>query len=333
MTTDNEQPRRLPPSIRAGGGVLAIIPQDIEQVWRLAGIAWQGGMAPKSLVDKKTPEEAQAACAIAIMAGAELGLTPMMALRSYAVVNGRPSLWGDGIKAVVRQSGKCEFIKTGSDQTKGWCEAKRKDTGETKRVEFTIEQAKAANLTTKDGPWKQGYADVMMERRATNRCLNDLFADVLGGIASAEEAYEDGPMPDEPRQIQQRPTPPEPPADDEPETTTTEGGKVIEGTAVTIPTDPLEEGRPIQNEGTEFDPAKFLTELDEELTLAADKDTLLEIWERFDAPTALDGTAFAEDADKIYARHESRIEKRQLEAAGQGTMFAEDDDTFPGDRK
>lgn len=153
-----------------------------------------GKMAPSSLVKDKDPDEATSACAIAIMAGAELGLTPLMSLRSYAVINGRPALWGDGLKAVVRQSGRCEYIRTGSDQAMGWCEAKRSDTGEVKRVEFTIEQAKRANLTTKTGPWKEGYADVMMERRATNRCLNDLFADVLGGIVDAQEAMDDGPI-------------------------------------------------------------------------------------------------------------------------------------------
>lgn len=180
--------------LRGGSAVTAIIPTDLDQVWRLAQMAAVGKMAPKSLVDGKDQNEAIAACAIAIMAGAELGLTPLMALRSYAVVNGRPALWGDGIKAVVRQSGRCEYIKTGSDQTLGWCEAKRSDTGEVKRVEFTIEQARTAKLTAKTGPWTSGYADMMMERRATNRCLNDLFADVLGGIVDAQEAEDDGPI-------------------------------------------------------------------------------------------------------------------------------------------
>jgi len=203
----------LPARLGTGNAVMAFIPTDLDQIWRMARMAVVGKMAPKSLVEGKDPDEATSAAAIAIMAGAELGLTPLMALRSYAVVNGRPALWGDGLKAVVRQSGRCEFIRTGSDQTKGWCEAKRKDTGEEKRVEFTLEQAKAAGLDKKTGPWTSGYRDVMMERRATNRCLNDLFADVLGGIVSADEAMEDGPIakpsktedapeiPDEPKTI------------------------------------------------------------------------------------------------------------------------------------
>ncbi len=136
-------------------------------------------------------------------------------------------------------------------------------------------------------------------------------------------------------QQQGRPTPPEPPADDEPEDKPEP--KTIEGQALQKTDQP--EGA--KNEAPEppadedaFDPSAFLTELDEELSLAADKETLIEIWERLDAPTVLDGTPFAEDADKVYARHETRIDRRQLEAQGQGSMFGgpQDDDTFPGDR-
>lgn len=321
MTDTPNLPIKAP--LRSGGAVLAIIPQDIDQVWRIAGMAVMGRMAPKSLVDGKDPDEATSACAIAILAGAELGLSPMTALRSYAVINGRPALWGDGIKAVVRQSGLCEFIRTGSDQAKGWCEAKRSDTGETKRVEFTMEQAKRAGLATKTGPWKDGYADVMMERRATNRCLNDLFADVLGGLANVEEAIEDGPISNEPRDITpSRPTPPEPPADDEPDAAT-----IISGTS-----NEVEKIKQVDGDDPDEDesPADFLTRLDEELALAGDEATLLEIWEREDAPTKLDGTPFAEDADKIYSRHEPRVAKKALEIAGQSTMF--EDDSNPGDR-
>ena len=290
--TDN-LPAKAP--LRGGGTVLAIIPQDIDQVWRMAGMAVAGQMAPRSLVDKKTPEEAQAACAIAIMAGAELGLSPLMALRSYAVINGRPSLWGDGIKAVVRQSGLCEFIRTGSDSTKGWCEAKRKDNGETKRVEFTMAQAKAAKLDQKEGPWKQGYADVMMERRATNRCLNDLFADVLGGIASAEEAIEDGPIVGEARDVTQtrqieRPTPPMPPTDDD--------------------DDQQQDGA--ENEGAvDFDFDAYMAGVESALAKATTADEVEEAFDKLDVQPELsaiedDGAALAE-AFRIKAVHLARV--------------------------
>lgn len=228
MSTENDNKQvAVKAQLRAGGQVMAIIPQDIDQVWRLAGMAVMGQMAPESLTKGKDFDAAQAACAIAIMAGAELGMTPLTALRSYAVVNGRPSLWGDGIKSVVRSSGKCEFIRAGGDLTKGWCEAKRKDTGEEMRREFTWEQAKKANLTGKAGPWQQ-YPDMMMERRATFRCLNDLFADVLGGLSDASDPVD----PEDMRDVTPaaaRPLPP-PVPEDEPEAVTIEPEKPVDPT-------------------------------------------------------------------------------------------------------
>lgn len=205
---------------RQNTAVTPILPASIDEIWRIARMAVMGKMAPKSLVEGKEPDDATSACAVAIMAGAELGLTPLMALRSYAVVNGRPSLWGDGLKAVVRQSGRCEYIKSGGDLQKGWCEAKRSDTGEVMRREFTWQQAQKAKLDKKTGPW-QDYPDMMMERRATSRCLNDLFADVLGGIVSSDEAQDSAPFLDEngggtaERPRNEPPAPPEPPAEED----------------------------------------------------------------------------------------------------------------------
>ena len=365
MAEETKLPARAP--LRTGASVMAIIPQDIDQVWRMAGMAVMGQMAPKSLVDKKTPEEAQAACAVAIMAGAELGLTPLMALRSYAVVNGRPSLWGDGIKAVVRQSGRCEYIRTGSDATKGWCEAKRSDTSEVKRVEFTIAQAKAARLDQKEGPWKQGYADVMMERRATNRCLNDLFADVLGGLANAEEAIEDGPpiedrrparptmpsIPDAPqieltatsnvvekintpeivheeRKADQAATPEvEEPEVEEPDPwgdATRLSGEIKPVAPIVAPNfDAVKQGDTADLVDTS-DEGRELATVDGLLATARDLETLDRLWKQSDA-----SVTFADDPDnlsraaEIYAKHKARIERADLEAAGQGSMF-------PGDR-
>lgn len=261
---------------RQNNGVMAILPTSIDETWRLARMAVIGKMAPKSLVEGKDADEATSACAIAIMAGAELGLTPLMALRSYAVVNGRQSLWGDGLKAVVRQSGRCEFIRTGSDQTMGWCEAKRSDTGETKRVEFTFEQAKLAKLTTKTGPWTSGYADIMMERRATNRCLNDLFADVLGGIVDAQEAQEDGPIFDQVEtQRATRSQPPAPP--------------------------PEEDVTDVEA----FDPEAFATMVIAGVAEATDEDALFAFWETNRVDEMLH--EHSSQLDEVYEAREKRL--------------------------
>lgn len=308
MSTENEKPRQAVAKVplRAGGNVLAIIPQDIDQVWRMARMAVIGRMAPKSLVDQKSEEEATASCAIAIMAGAELGLSPLMALRSYAVVNGRPSLWGDGIKAVVRQSGKCDYIRTGGDFTKGWCEARRSDNGEEKRVEFTWEQAKKAGLAIKKGPWTDGYADMMMERRATFRCLNDLFADVLGGLADAQD-----PIPD----------------DDAPMHDITPRYEAREIAPPDVPDVPMEEdatepseatGREDGGQGQAFNVVAYLDRLGEELSAGTTVDEVEAIFDGLNVQVTLGAL---ENDDPLKAAFALKLEHMARVKA----------ETFPGD--
>ena len=54
--------------------------------------------APKDFRGK--PE----ACLLAIQHGAEIGLSPMQSLQSIAVVNGRPTIYGDAALAVCLAS-------------------------------------------------------------------------------------------------------------------------------------------------------------------------------------------------------------------------------------
>lgn len=314
------------PPLRAGGAVMAIIPQDIDQVWNMAKLAVMGRMAPESLVKGKSIEDATAACAIAILAGAELGLSPMTALRSYAVVNGRPSLWGDGIKAVVRQSGKCAFIRAGGDLEKGWCEAKRSDTDEEMRREFTWEQAKKAKLSGKAGPWQE-YPDMMMERRATFRCLNDLFADVLGGLGDSMDPIEEAAAP-------ARIDPPDVPEEPAPPTTKEINLNATETKASTAARaeeeinagDYNDDASGVTQPDGNRNVAAFLTRIDEELSTVADAPTIEEVFDGMDVQTALagDDDALARAFD-IKKKHLDRVEVAETVEAGQTDMFSPPD--------
>ncbi len=332
--TETEKTPKLP-VLRSGGAVAAFIPDTMEDIWRIANMAAVGGMAPKSLIEGKDANGAVSACAIAIMAGAELGLTPLMSLRSYAVVNGRPSLWGDGLIAVVRKSGIAEFINSGADAKAGWCESKRKDTGETMRREFTIEQAKKAELLSKKGPWQQ-YPDLMMERRAIALCLTRLYADILGGVSNGEDAIDDGPLPGEPKDItppRERPTPPPPPTDDEDEPTPTGGTaapeepsqETVDPETVEI-TEAASEAPDEPTTEVSEDGEKFLTALEGALKAADTDEDVDRIFEERDPQTTLADEP--EDAMTrafaLKAGRKSEI-KRELEDQGQGSMF-------PGDR-
>ena len=178
-----ERPAPKPPLV-GGGKINAIIPQDIESVFRLANVIVTAKMNPKSL---DTVEK----CTVAIMHGLEVGFTPMAALQSIAVVNGMPSIWGDGLIALVRASGLLEdFQETVDDVQAGptiaVCKVKRKDSPSWVVQSFTRPQAMKAGLWRKQGPWVQ-YPHRMMQMRARAFALRDAFPDVLRGLHSAEE--------------------------------------------------------------------------------------------------------------------------------------------------
>jgi hypothetical protein len=205
-----EQTPRLP-TLTAGGPIRAIVPQDFEGAWRIASAVCKAGMAPRGL---EAPEKAM----VAILHGLEVGLTPMNALQSIAVVNGRPTVFGDGAIALARGSGLLEWMEEkfegveGRDDFKAVCLVKRKGEPKPVRGEFSVADAKRAQLWGKSGPWQQ-YAKRMLQMRARAFTLRDGFADVLKGLGIKEEVedYHNTPARDEPPAPPAPPSPPAPP--------------------------------------------------------------------------------------------------------------------------
>lgn len=125
---------------------------------------------------------------VCLQLGAELGLKPMQALQNIAVINGRPSVWGDAMLAVCRQHPDFEFIKEeyNEKEKRAYCTVKRKFEPEYIRT-FSIDDAEKAQLLDKKGPWQQ-YTKRMLQMRARGFALRDSFPDTLRGIMSREEA-------------------------------------------------------------------------------------------------------------------------------------------------
>jgi hypothetical protein len=193
--------------LRTGGQIAPIIPTNIEEVFRLATAIGKSGLAPNGI---KSPEQ----ITIAIMHGMELGLPPMQAVQRIAVVNGRPTIWGDAIPALLYSRGF--KIKEWSDETGAHCTVTRPDRSEITRS-FTKAQAKTAGLWDKAGPWKQ-YPDRMLQMRARAYAARDAAADVLSGLYVREE-LDGGPLIDAtpkpaPEPLELPDIPDEPPSDD-----------------------------------------------------------------------------------------------------------------------
>ena len=124
----------------------------------------------------------------AIQYGTEIGLSPMQAIQSIAVINGKPSIYGDGLIGLCLSFSECEYINEQFDERTmmAICKVKRKGKPEV-ISNFSKRDAEEARLWGKPGPWTQ-YSRRMLRMRARGFALRDAFADRLKGIITAEEA-------------------------------------------------------------------------------------------------------------------------------------------------
>ena len=120
-----------------------------------------------------------------VQTGLEIGITPMQAVRFLAVVNGRVSIWGDMMLALVFNSGLMESFSETINGNVATCEVKRKG-GFSNTSTFSMDDAATAGLLRKSGVWQQ-YPKRMLQLRARGFALRNLFPDVLNGLSMTEE--------------------------------------------------------------------------------------------------------------------------------------------------
>lgn len=160
---------------------------SFDDAFRFAKMVSGSEFAPKDFKGK--PES----CMLAIQHGSEVGLSPMQSLQSIAVINGRPTIWGDAALALVIGSHVCEYVTEGidgeGDKMAAVCFAKRRGYEKATIVRFSVEDAKKAGLWGKSGPWQQ-YPKRMLQLRARGFALRDAFPDVLRGLITTEEAQD-----------------------------------------------------------------------------------------------------------------------------------------------
>lgn len=254
-------------ALKAGGSLTAIVPQTIEEVFRLAKCISASGLAPQGM---NTPEQ----ITVAIMTGLEIGLPPMYAIQKIAVINGRPSIWGDAVPALLWSKGFKirEWVEGDDDQRVAHCEVTRPDGTKIERT-YSVKQAIKAGLwqtqekvkrRSKDGgfyekdndsPWFR-FQERMLPMRARGYASRDGAADALGGLYLTEELQR-GPMRDI---TPAKSTPLEIPLDDE-----------------VVPKNIAEEIT--QDEEPLVDGDKFVVSLEEEISFCTSAEELAEVEE------------------------------------------------------
>jgi hypothetical protein len=180
--------------VTCGGTLTAIIPQDIDQAFRLAqALSGSGDMIPKAFQPVANGPAKTGMIMAAILKGMEVGLAPMQALSAIAIVNGRPTIWGDALRALVLRAGHfidCDVTGEGIEAIA--TATITRSSGKKVTRTFSMKDAKVAGLMGKAGPWTQ-YPTRMLMNRATAFAVRDGAADALMGMAVTEEVSDYGP--------------------------------------------------------------------------------------------------------------------------------------------
>jgi hypothetical protein len=188
------QPQSLVP-IDTSSQVNALVPQSLDGAMQFAEWLAKSSLLPKAV--NKVHDIFFILCA-----GMELGLPPMAALRGLYTVNGRTALESKTKMSLCLQKRAAQYFKRieYTPEATTW-ETLRHGSTEPVRMRYTRQEAidsglapgrptgsraDAPPMAGKEGPWRQ-YTQRMISHRALGWLCDDVYADVVMGVATAED--------------------------------------------------------------------------------------------------------------------------------------------------
>lgn len=135
----------------------------------------------------------------AMLYGREVGLAPMTALTQTHVIEGKPSMSAEAMRALVLSQGH-ELIFDEATGAVVRMRGRRSGSNHWTELAWTIDMARAAGITHKDN-WKK-YPRAMLIARCTADLCRMVFPDVIHGFRAVEEFDE------QLADAEQEPTPP-----------------------------------------------------------------------------------------------------------------------------
>lgn len=155
----------------------------LEPAHRLATSIAKTEFVPTAL--RNRPEAVMAA----ILAGNELGVSPMQALAKIHIVEGRPAPAAELMRAMAMARGHELWVEEATTTRCVIC-GRRAGSEHVTKITWTLDDAKRAGLAGKQ-VW-QRYPRAMLLARASAELCRLVFPDVLGGMSYAKEEIEDG---------------------------------------------------------------------------------------------------------------------------------------------
>jgi 5'-3' exonuclease len=199
---DDDAPEPDAPKTAPANAVTALTPREPD-VLAPAPVEWERQLEPRSMRDAKllatdvfnsklfmgaygSPQ----AVLSTVLAGRELGMQAMASLRAIHIVEGKPTLSADLIRALVIRSGLAKYFRcTERTATRATFETQRGDDPPIS-LSFTIEEARQAwgkslDAWDKSG-WGKNPAD-MLVARAGAKLARLVYPDVVHGLYAPEE--------------------------------------------------------------------------------------------------------------------------------------------------
>lgn len=281
--------------LAAGSHIAAIVPTTIEEVFRLAELIHQSGLAPYQL---KSP----AAVTVVLLKGLEIGVPPMAALETIGVINGKACLHSDGIPALLWSRGfkiKEHYENEANlDQCVAVCTITRPE-GDEYTFRYSSQDAKDNGLWDArdkiDGkanrsPWFL-FKKRMLKMRARGWLARDCASDVLKGIPIYEEQADIELGRSDYREVKGAPLP---------VPTDIEDGTVTEPVTATVTEAESSQDAPFPN------PEKYIGHLGEELAASESREQFDEIWV---AHQETETRLPQEYRDKATALHDEQVKR------------------------
>lgn len=125
----------------------------------------------------------------AILAGTEVGLSPMAALRAFDIIQGQAAPKAITLRAIVQSHGH-DMVLVESTETRCRMKGRRRGTDDWQMVSWTIDRARNLGLTSKD-QWKK-QPGTMLVARATGELARLVASDAILGIGYSSEELSDG---------------------------------------------------------------------------------------------------------------------------------------------
>jgi hypothetical protein len=167
-----------PPAARIQPNALLMAQEHWNRLERLASRAFQSGVLPHTV-------KSEAAAFTIALKGIALGLDPLYAMEHISIINGKATIDGQAMLALIYGNGSVEVIFPPAKEPANECSVTMKRKGAELTVTWTIERAKKAGLLT--NPAWQKYPDQMLRWRAISECARVIAPDVIGGLYLHEE--------------------------------------------------------------------------------------------------------------------------------------------------